>query len=164
MITDHFKLDYKITGQGWAVCDVEVGEQKIVATASYLDDAFGQLVCATLLLRQGAHMSGVSFPEEPGEYRWMFEKTPGESGGIRIRVWFFEELWSYLPETDEKKILDGVVQAEVFYRALLSMIENVFAEYGEEGYKERWNGDEMPFPMALYNELARLIDEWPGRQ
>jgi hypothetical protein len=163
MLSDHFKLNYKITGQGWAACDVELGEQKVVATASYLDDTFGQLVSATLLLRQGAHMSCVSFPEEPGEYRWVFEKIPCESGGVRIRIWVFPELWSYLPESEGEKILDGVVEAKLFFRSMLSMIENVYAEYGEQGYKEKWNGDEMPFPMELYNELARLIDVWPGR-
>jgi len=166
MLETHFKLIYKLTGQGWAACNVELGTQRVAITASYLSDALGQLATATTLLRKGAHLSSASFDEEPGEYRWMFDchKLPGdEEGGIRVRIYEFNELWSHKPISDGTKILDGVVQTEVFYRTMLNMIEDVFAEYGEEGYKEKWDGEDHGFPTAIYNELARLLDYWPDR-
>ncbi len=162
----HFKLNYKLTSLGWSTCEIELGTQRVAITASYLSDALGQLTTATTLLRQGAHMSSASFDEEPGEYRWVFDchKPPDdEEGGIRVRIYEFDELWSHKPTSEGTKILDGVVQTKAFYRSMLNMIEEVFAEYGEEGYKEKWDGDDHGFPTIIYNELARLLDYWPGR-
>tara|TARA_R110002073_G_scaffold336260_2_gene531480 strand:- start:28131 stop:28634 length:504 start_codon:yes stop_codon:yes gene_type:complete len=165
MPESHFNLNYKLTGQGWATCEIELGDQRATVTASYLSDALGQLVTATLLLRQGAHISSASFDEEPGEYRWVFDcyKSPSdETSGIRVRIYEFEELWAHKPASEGAKILDGVVQTEVFYRSMLDMIEEVIAEYGEEGYEDKWDGEESKFPTIVYNELTRLIDVWPG--
>ena len=167
MLETHFKLNYKLTGHGWATCDIKLGTQRVAITASDLSDALGQLATATTLLRQGAHMASASFDEEPGEYRWIFDrhKSPSdEEGGIRVRIYEFNELWAEKPTNQGTKMLEGVAQTQVFYRSMLDMIEDVFAEYGEEGYKEKWDGEDHGFPTAIYNELARLLDYWPGQK
>tara|TARA_R110002111_G_C5979336_1_gene370953 strand:+ start:1299 stop:1802 length:504 start_codon:yes stop_codon:yes gene_type:complete len=167
MIETHFKLDYKLPSYGCARCEIELGTQQAIVTASFLSDALGQLVTATLQLRQGSYMSFASFDEEPGEFRWVFNfhKIPDDDvAGIRVRIYKFDDLWSCKPTNEGTKILDGMVQIKNFYRSMLDMIENVFAEYGEAGYREKWNGQDHGFPTTTYNELARLLNYWPGSQ
>jgi hypothetical protein len=61
---------YHLVGSGWAECTIAVDEQHATMTASYLSDAFGDLLGAVIRMVDGQPEATASFAEEPGEYRW----------------------------------------------------------------------------------------------
>ena len=69
-------IDYKLTGSGWAECTIADGEQSCTVTASYLSDAFGDLVLSAVVLLRWFNEVSFSFVEEPGEFKWVFTLTP----------------------------------------------------------------------------------------
>ncbi len=154
------KLQYRLTGSGWAECDIVADGTLLKVTASYLSDALGQLATAALILRLGAAAARVSFDEEPGEYRWGFDWHRAKS--LRMRIWWFDEMWSHRPDDDGKVVLDLIVEDAVFYNAILNTLDDVLKTHGVEGYKEAWV--EYPFPKAVHEEPARMVNEWPGRK
>lgn len=94
VIETHFKLNYKLIDQGWAACEVELGDQGAKVTASYLSDALGDLVSAVLLLKTTGKAPGVSFAEEPSECRWLMSyvgKQDGKQRGVRVKILAFDE-------------------------------------------------------------------------
>ncbi len=162
------KIDYRLDGSGWAACDVSAGlgrgVSSISITASYLSDALGQLAAAALMLRMGAPSARVSFDEEPGEYRWGFDWHRSPSGAvttIRVRIWWFDEMWSHRPDNEGQVEFDLLIDQAQFYRAVSGMLDDVLARYGEAGYKSQW--DRYSFPKHVQTALNELLDEWPGR-
>lgn len=165
MSTPEFRITYRLTGVGWVECDVEYGDRKVRITASYLSDALGQLACAALALRLGAPAAHVSLDEEPGEYRWGFRWHRDPDGSItkmRIRIWWFPEMWGHRLNEEGEVQFDEIIPQEVVYRALLTTLDDVLAQYGETGYAEQW--DRYRFPTAVHKELSQLIGDWPGRR
>jgi hypothetical protein len=70
----NLSISFKLIGPGWADCNVSIGNQFIASTASYLEDALGNLADATLRIAQGENSAYAIFAEEPSEYRWKFTK------------------------------------------------------------------------------------------
>jgi hypothetical protein len=68
---DQVQFEYRLTGHGWSEARLQIGESWIALTASYPDDALGDLVRGVLALARGAHQIRVSWAEQPGEYRWV---------------------------------------------------------------------------------------------
>lgn len=162
-ILHDLSIDFQLTGVGWARCTITAGGTTKTVSASYLSDALGQLAAATLLLRMGAPSARVSFDEEPGEYRWGFDwhRSPdGNVTGIRLRIWWFNELWGHRPDDAGESILDTIVDGVIFYRDIRRMLDDVLARYSETGYHEKWA--EYPFPKGVQESLYAMLDKWPG--
>ena len=64
------KIDFRLTGSGWAECTVHADGCECEVSASYLSDALGKLVLAGVAVLADAQSVAVGFDEEPGEYRW----------------------------------------------------------------------------------------------
>ena len=163
-----FQLHYELTGTGWARCVVVANDKTVVTTASYLSDALGSLAACALGMRRGFLTGRVGFDEEPGEYRWGIDRhqiatQSGETDGgwFRIRIWWFEELWSQLPDESGKLLLDEIVPSNEFHWAMLDMLETVLKKYGEAGYFERWV--EHPFPSGTLQDYRLATAQWPGK-
>lgn len=155
-----FEIAYRLTGRGWAACDVSFGDRRVALTASYLSDALGQLAGAMVMLCLGAPSARVSFCEEPGEYRWGFDwhRSPeGHVTSLRVRVWEFEQLWGYRPDDQGTTLFDEVVDARAVYHAVLAVLDRILAQHGEQGYLELWN--QYPFPTAMHRELRRMLEK-----
>lgn len=62
-------VQYNLTGRGWSECIVEIDDQQVHLTASYLSDALADLLDAVAAVVRGADQATASFTEEPGEFR-----------------------------------------------------------------------------------------------
>lgn len=88
---------YRLVHMGWAEARISDGTQSTTPTASYLRDALGDLLEAVGVLLEGAKTARCSWEEEPGEYRWVYNRRGAD---IELCIIFFRDLWSFEP--DEK--------------------------------------------------------------
>jgi hypothetical protein len=146
-------VTYNLTGAGWAECIIGIGDQQAHVTASYLSDALDALLRAVVGLLLGAPDTTTLFAEEPGEYRWRFRRIEPDHVGLRI-LWFNEFL-SELPDERGKVILDGQCRLRTLAGALLAAAQRVLREHGLEGYAKQWQNHS--FPGELLTKLKRLL-------
>jgi hypothetical protein len=145
-------LTYKLTGSGWSECQIEIGKENALITASYLSDALGSLVRAAVDLLTGSTEAIAQFDEEPGEYRWLFSQRNNE---LQLRILWFNELWGNRPNEEGEPILVAQCSLMAFARALHAALEHILEEHGIEGYKDMWV--EHDFPLQSYEALKSLI-------
>lgn len=152
-------VTYNLTGAGWSECLIGIGDQQAHVTASYLSDAFGDLLHAVVGLLRGAPDTTASFAEEPGEYRWRFHRI-GPSQ-VSVRILWFNDFMRGLPDERGKVVLDGRCRLRTFAGATLAAAQRVLREHGMAGYAQQWQNH--PFPLHLMTELKRLLDEGDER-
>ena len=154
--TDNSKgtsVTYTLTGKGWSKCFAQIGEHSADVTASYLDDALGDLLRAIVGLMKDVEDTTASFAEEPGEYRWRFRRVAPDK--VNIRILQFGELWGYKPDEEGEILLDVTCRLRTFAGAVLSASQRVLEEHGLEGYKAEWVAHD--FPLDLQQELKSLL-------
>ena len=141
-------------GAGWAECEISIDDKIYVLTASYLEDALGNLADATLRIAQGEESAYAIFAEEPGEYKWKLQKINEKEVSIEI-LWFTD--WRGLRPSDQegKTILKFESSLLLFVRRVIICLSDALNEYGLEGYKKRWV--EHEFPLKVYNELRSIL-------
>lgn len=144
-------FDYRLTGTGWSEALLQVGASQTKLTASYLDDALGDLVRATLALTRGAYQVHVSWAEEPGEFRWVLT-TRGRS--VTVRVLWFDDLWGSAEDDRGRELLNETCDMAQFCVAIAKGAQAVLEEHGLDGYKTRWV--EHEFPAEPLRELLAL--------
>ena len=145
-------IDWKLTGTGWAECVISDGDQSCKVTASYLSDAFGDLVLSAVALLR--HFTGLSFSfeEEPGEYRWVI--APTRANEVELKVLAFGDFYDSKPEEDGKLLFRTVCIPETFATAVHQAAAKVAVEYNEGAYLEKWD---HPFPSEYLGELSRRL-------
>ena len=150
-------IEYTLDGYGWATCTVSDGEKLIKITASYLSDPVQNLLRAMIQLMNGDKESHASFDEEPGEYRWIFNRLNGDNILIAIRE--FDDLWSNEPDEKGKKIFETISPLKDLVYAIYSMAEKILKDTGEEKYKELWGYTENggSFPIDEYKKVHQWI-------
>ncbi len=147
-------ITYNLTGAGWSECFVELGGQYAHLTASYLSDALGSLLDTVIGMMLGREETTASFEEEPGEYRWRFQRVQSDKVNVRI-LWFYDT-YSRKPEEQGEMLLNVECRLRTFAGAALSAAQRVLAEYGLEGYREQWVMHE--FPLEQQNQLKTLLE------
>lgn len=85
---------YRLTGTGWSEATMTIGDASTPMSASYLDDALGDLVAAAVLLPGAESTVRVSWAEEPGEFRWVLDRSGDQ---VAVRILWFEALWDRTP-------------------------------------------------------------------
>src|SRR6266571_1195228 len=103
---DDVSFNYRLTGTGWSEGRLVIGEEFADATASYLSDALGDLLRAVLALAEDSETARASWDEEPGEYRWIFERSGDR---VRVRLLEFPE-WRAIvdaPDAEGRTLLDA---------------------------------------------------------
>ncbi len=150
----NLSISFKLTGPGWADCNISIDNQLTVLTASYLENALGNLADATLRIAQGENSAYAIFAEEPGEYRWKFTKINDKE--ISVEILKFDE-WRGLQQSDGegRTIFKFECPLLVFVRRMIICLSEVLSEYGLEGYAEKWMMHE--FPLEVYNELRNIL-------
>lgn len=145
---------FKLTGLGWADCFISIDGNSTHLTASYLDDALGNLANATLRIVHGEKLAYAIFAEEPGEYRWEISKI--EETEISVMILWFDD-WNGLDTIDDKGkvVLQFKCELLIFVRKIIDCLSKVLNEYGLDGYKKKWNMHE--FPLSTYNELRNCL-------
>jgi hypothetical protein len=144
---------YHLVGRGWAECTVAIAERHATMTASYLSDAFGDLLGAVIRVVEGQPEAMASFAEEPGEYRWRFFRK--EPDRVLIRVLDFPELWSDRPDEEGKILIEAECRLRTFAGAVLSESQRLLAKHGREGYLGMWHQHE--FPVDKQERLRQLL-------
>lgn len=144
-------LRYELTGTGWADCTIELDGQRAHTTASYLSDALDELCRATLEVLRGGSHAEVVFEEEPGEYRWLLDRSEDQ----RLRIRIVDRVIT--PENPANTvIMDGECTARDLGQALLSELRRLLELHGEEGYLKEWV--RFPFPLARLEDLRTLVE------
>ena len=148
-------LNYRLTGRGWSECEVHIGERSFVASASYLSDALGDLCRAFVALVEGAPRVTARFAEEPGEYRWVIERSDHERA--RVQIYSFNETFDRRPDSDGRLEFEGECRLRTIAGSLLSELQRLLVEHGEAGYRERWVNHD--FPTEQMNALRSALSK-----
>lgn len=77
------EFTYRLTGAGWSEALLTIGAASTRLSASYLDDALGDLIAAAVLAPGAESTIRVSWAEEPGEFRWVLDSS-GDQLAVRI--------------------------------------------------------------------------------
>jgi hypothetical protein len=144
---------YHLVGSGWAECTVAVDEQHPTVTASYLSDAFGDLLGAVIRIVEGQPEATASFAEEPGEYRWRFFRK--EPDRLLIRVLDFPQLWGDRPDEEGKVLFEAECRLRTFAGAVLAESQRLLEKHGPEGYLGMWH--EHEFPLDKREKLRQVL-------
>ena len=145
------QLRYELTGAGWADCTFELDGQRAHTTATYLSDALDELCRATLEVLRGASHAEAVFDEEPGEYRWLFDRSQDQ----RLRIRIVDGVLT--PENSiDTILLDAGCTAREFGEVLLSELQRLLELHGEDGYLEKWV--RFPFPRTRLEELRAVVE------
>jgi hypothetical protein len=147
------KLQYKLTGTGWAQATVEAEGRKIDLTASYLSDPLAEITAAAIALLKGAREVRFSFDDEPGEYRWIIVAEGVEVIGLTILE--FPELWGNKPDDRGKVLLNTRSTRKEFAAEVLEVLDQIKTTLGETQYKEQWV--QSDFPSERHNALKALL-------
>lgn len=146
-------FSYHLTGSGWAECTIAIDEQHATMTASFLSDAFGDLLGAVSRMVEGEPEATASFAEEPGEYRWRFFEKGADR--LLIRILDFPELWSDQPDEKGKILFEAECRLRTFAGAVLSESQRLLEKHGREGYLGMWHNHE--FPLERLDKLRQLL-------
>lgn len=150
-------LSYALTGVGWSRGSLTIGGASLNFEASYLSDAFGDLVGGVLALLDGAPSVRFSFEMEPGEYRWICRQT--DNGGLAIQVLWFDERWTERPDAEGEVRFSAATQVVSFAQALKDCADELLVSHGLAGYLAQWV--EAPFPAAEYRRLCKHLGAPP---
>ncbi|WP_031501132.1 hypothetical protein [Bryobacter aggregatus] len=142
---------------GWVDASLSNGSTSAQITGSYISDAIGDLVRATLRLTQGEFQAECSWLSEPGEYRWLLRTAPA---GVNLTILEFDEWHPRKPDAQGQLIFlfEGTLQRWV--RQLLSEFQRLFDEFGDAGYSERWS-ESFTFPATELHELRLWLKTIP---
>lgn len=144
---------YHLAGTGWAECTIAIDEQHTTITASYLSDAFADLLGAVIRMVEGQPEATASFAEEPGEYRWRFFRK--EPDRLLIRILEFPQLWGDRPDEEGKPLLTAECRLRTFAGAVVSESQRLLEKHGKEGYLELWA--QHQFPLERHERLQQLL-------
>jgi hypothetical protein len=146
------EIRYRLVGTGWAECRVADVDKSVTVTASYLSDALASLADSVLAMLNGAKEARASFDEEPGEYRWVFNRRGDASDSpISLCILEFQDLWSNKPDEEGQLIFETLCPITELAAAVVKCLDEVKQTYGEAGYKEKWV--EHDFPARTYAQL-----------
>jgi len=148
-------INYKLTGRGWVDCVISDEKKMVTISASYLSDALGGLLDAVLKLINGENKVYARFDEEPGEYRWVFEKT--KSNAVNLTILEFMELYGNKPDEAGKNIFETECDLKDLVAALFKAADKIFKDYGMEKYKEECL--EHEFPHKQYEDIGKWLAE-----
>jgi hypothetical protein len=149
------QFKYRLRGHGWSEGRLQVGPASVELTASYLDDALGDLVRGALALARGATEVRFAWAEEPGEFRWVLVRL-GRSLSVRV-LWFEDGPWSSVPDERGRELLAAACDPKAFWTAIANGARAVRDEMGTDGYKQRWVAHD--FPSEQLDELLALERE-----
>ena len=153
----NLSVNFRLTGIGWAECQIADETSSCTVTASYLSDAMRHLLLAATAVVSEFRRVTFKFDEEPGEFRWVISSTLWE---IDLTILEFRELAGDRPDSEGIVRFKTVCRPRTFAEAVYTAATEVLSTLGESGYAEEWA--EFPFPMLQYEELHRVLDAWRG--
>jgi hypothetical protein len=148
------EFSYRLTGTGWGEARLAEPGNEILLTTSYLTDVLGELLKAIGLLLDGASSVEFSWEQEPGEYRWLFERTSGE---IVIRILAFPDAWPRQPTAIGTVIFETRGALRDIASDIVNGVGAVLTQYSEVEYMRRWV--EHPFPSEALQMMRERLTQ-----
>jgi hypothetical protein len=152
------KFEYKLTGAGWAECNLNVSGKDYSFSPGYLTDALGELLQS--LLDINPFYTEELYVEKGSEFLWDEEPIRSE--------WHFHYLGEdkmslKLTIIDDNCCMEDRVTEiyeELSYSKFLELVlnaaEGILKEYGIVGYKNMWLMHE--FPLSIFLKLKYYLD------
>lgn len=152
-------INYHLGKNGWSHFQLSLGDKMVdVGAFGYCSDALGDLVRCALLIATSDFHAEVRLDGEPCEWRLIIDE--GWKPERRLRVLFYPE--SDLPEAEGRLLIEGIVAADDFARAVQRAAQGIWDTYGADGYNEVWMG-QRGFPLRGLKALdAALSYEEPS--
>jgi len=145
---------FQLTGAGWSEARLTIRAASTPLSASYLDDALGDLVRATAALTQAQSTVRVSWAEEPGEFRWVLDRSGDE---LSVRVLWFDSLWGPDPDEKGKVLLKATCSLTAFQGAIASGARAPYWMSGERPATAR-SGSNTTFRHPHFESWKTLSD------
>jgi hypothetical protein len=146
-------LSYYLVAHGWSKAVVSDETSSVTLTASYQSDALRELTDAAIALLRGDEHALCVWLEEPGEYRWHFNRF---ENNVQITIVWFDDWAEYRDDHDHGKVIFLTrCHRRHLARQILGQLRRVLGDVGDDGYKERWGAHN--FPMDSYRSLEGLV-------
>ena len=147
-----WNFDFELTGRGWASATIEAQDRSVTLRASYLGDALGDLLGAMLLLLAGVEEARCSWPQEPGEVRWVLSAA---DEAVRVQVIdFHRDMGTHAGEVGQLLFDETGATYEVA-SAIAKGARRALDQYGEDGYLERWVL--YPYPTKSLHAITERL-------
>ncbi|WP_342041938.1 hypothetical protein [Bacillus sp. OTU2372] len=151
------EFQYRLTGAGWAQCELEINSKKYSFSAGYLTDSLGDFLKTLLninpLYTEEVYIeNGAQFfwDEEPRGAEWHFRYLGDDK--MLLEITEYEDVSSSL---EPKIILQTECSYDEFLSKVMSEADRILNEYGIVGYKEMWY--EHEFPLSSFLKLKYYI-------
>ncbi|GEA87639.1 hypothetical protein Q760_11245 [Cellulomonas cellasea DSM 20118] len=142
-------LVWRIAQHGWAECELETPDGRVVVPASYVTDAPENLLSGLTHVCAWDGSTTFTFVGEPAEYRWTLTAAAGvlevaieHRAGTAGAGSLWAPAWS------------GASALSTFARVSVRAFDAVLHEHGPSSYEQVWG---RPFPAA---ELDGLRSAW----
>ena len=143
------RINYTLTGRGWALVEIRDNDAMVEAPASYLYDSLGNLAELAWNIKSGSVSGQASFFDEPGEIQFVLE-ADGER--LRYEVREFADYASWRMGSGKFSVLmSGTTTAERCVHQITELLWKIHEEHGVAGYQATWVKHE--FPTEHYRKL-----------
>jgi hypothetical protein len=150
------RINYDLSGHGWANIQISSGPQKVDMSASFLHDTLAELIGAANLLLKGAPEVKVMIMQEPGAYLVYLQAMNKGHMAIGIRHFKGKADWGSV-SSNEHVVFNGQDMILNVSTQILQNASRLLSTYGMDGYKARWVNYE--FPIMAYNRLKALLNK-----
>jgi hypothetical protein len=148
------QFTWELLGSGTAKVMLGQGEKSVTIFASNLSIALGDLLDAINALLAGNPRAVFARQDEPGEWRWVLERSSDQLG---IQILRFEKNFSDKPDDAGTPLVDMTCPLRQFVRRIKMALDNLLEEHGVDSYRELWVKHD--FPMRGYERLAQWLAE-----
>jgi hypothetical protein len=152
------KFEYKLTGAGWAECNLNLNGKDLSFYPGYLTDALGDLLQSLLdinpfyteelYLENGSEFD---WDEEPIRSEWHFHYLGDDHMSLKLTI--IND--NYGSEDHVTEIYEEFSYSH-FLNVVIIAAEEVLKEYGIVGYKNMWL--EHEFPLSIFLKLKYFLD------
>lgn len=158
------RIDYKVTGAGWAYARVRSGATTLETMVSYCGgDGFDGLLKSTLELIEGHPTMDFSdesgderevpaqtwfyWYDEPGVWKWQLTYVDRQRLNVQLRT----SSSSDAPPDSAPPEIEVNIDTGDWCEGLLALSEKLIRRHGLEGYRASWSKSD--FPLGLYLRL-----------
>ena len=150
-----FSLELRLLGRGSLEARLTALDQEASVLASFLSDAPAELASAVLLLLEGASSARCAWQDEPGEYRWLFER---EADLLRLTLRAFPDNYSRQDDRHGVLLFQSEDRLRRFASRLRQELHYFLVTIGADGYERHWG---HPFPTREYQRLEHWLSGPP---
>lgn len=151
-MNNQFRINNITLHSGWLDMSLQKEDQETVINASFLSDAVSDFVMAVVLMCEGSSERTLIWMNEPGETKWIFNRTEQEV--------FVKVIYSLYNERTMVKDDEVLFQANVSLirlgREVLRAMNRLKLEYPGSNYQSVWHQDYL-FPENTIQRLSESI-------